>query len=579
MNGALDLARRGGAAGLAVEVRDAAQLRDVASGILHHFLALDDVGVLQAHLAVGLQAKVFRRRNFREVLGVDEDFARERDLPFARSFILRIVHGIEHLRLALGEVEDDHLDRAQHGEAAQRPLVQVLADGVLVHSHVGEAGVFGDADADGEVPQRLRRDAAPADAADRRQTRIIPAGDDLVLHERDELALGNDGMARDELGEFVLLRQCAGQIQALQNPVVERTMHLELQRADAVRDAFQIIAQAMREVVERIEAPLRAGVMMLHMTDAVEQGIAQPDVRGRHVDLRAKRARAVGELAILHPREEIEILLHGAIAERGILARFVGRAAIGVRVRGGKIADVGFALLDQRDGVFVNRPEVIRGVERLDALRFEIRNFRFQNRREQAIRLAVAGDDFRRLALGLEAQLVIRPSGDEPVHIRLDGLDILDLFLRRIRVIHAQVADAAELAGDAEVQADALGMADVQVAIRLRGKARVNLRIALLRDVLRDNVADEIAGGRRGGGGFVGAHVRHTATLTNAPGDVHARHPRRGSSQPQRHGDAEKAQGTITLFATCQLAVAARASLACSTLKRCDTIEAKGYSF
>src|SRR5947199_5517124 len=35
-------------------------------------------------------------------------------------------------------------------------------------------------------------------------------------------------------------------------------------------------------------------------------------------------------------------------------------------------------------------------------------------------------------------------------------------------------------------------MADVQVAVRLGRKARVDLRISLLADVLRDNVANEI---------------------------------------------------------------------------------------
>jgi hypothetical protein len=50
---------------------------------------------------------------------------------------------------------------------------------------------------------------------------------------------------------------------------------------------------------------------------------------------------------------------------------------------------------------------------------------------------------------------------------------------------------------DAEVQADALGVTDMQVAVRLRRKAGVDARIFLFSDVCGDNVADEI--GRRGG--------------------------------------------------------------------------------
>ena len=108
------------------------------------------------------------------------------------------------------------------------------------------------------------------------------------------------------------------------------------------------------------------------------------------------------------------------------------------------------------------------------------------------IRFAVAGDGFRRFALRLQAELVIGPAADEPVHVLGDGVHIFDVFLGRVGVVHAQIADAAELAGDAEVQADALGVADVQVAVRLRRKAGVDLRIFLLGDVFGDDVADEI---------------------------------------------------------------------------------------
>src|SRR5690606_25594364 len=44
----------------------------------------------------------------------------------------------------------------------------------------------------------------------------------------------------------------------------------------------------------------------------------------------------------------------------------------------------------------------------------------------------------------------------------------------RVRVVHPQVAEAAELLGDAEIQADRLRVADVQVAVRLGREARVH---------------------------------------------------------------------------------------------------------
>src|SRR5205814_1083312 len=94
-----------------------------------------------------------------------------------------------------------------------------------------------------------------------------------------------------------------------------------------------------------------------------------------------------------------------------------------------------------------------------------------------------------------------------------DGLDIFDVLLGRVGVVHAEVADAAELARDAEVQADALGVANVQVTVRLRRKARVDARIFVLGHVRGDDVADEIRGrrwrDRRGRGRNVLVRIAH----------------------------------------------------------------------
>ena len=60
-----------GAAGLAVEVGGAAQFRDVAAGVLHHFVAFDDVGVFQPDFAAGFQPEEFRRRHFLEIVLLD----------------------------------------------------------------------------------------------------------------------------------------------------------------------------------------------------------------------------------------------------------------------------------------------------------------------------------------------------------------------------------------------------------------------------------------------------------------------------------------------------------------------------
>src|SRR3546814_2067412 len=88
-----------------------------------------------------------------------------------------------------------------------------------------------------------------------------------------------------------------------------------------------------------------------------------------------------------------------------------------------------------------------------------------------------------------------------------------DTTLFRSGVVEAQVAQAAELGGDAEVQADRLGVADVQVAVGLGREAGADGGMLPVGQVLADDLADEVLlfGGRRGiarGRGGAVAHVR-----------------------------------------------------------------------
>jgi hypothetical protein len=81
------------------------------------------------------------------------------------------------------------------------------------------------------------------------------------------------------------------------------------------------------------------------------------------------------------------------------------------------------------------------------------------------------------------------------MHIGLDGVDVLLLFLGRIGVVEPQIALATEFLRDAEIEADRLGMADVKVSVRFRREARDDLAVSLRIAVGRDNVPDEVAPG------------------------------------------------------------------------------------
>src|SRR6185503_3787780 len=85
----------------------------------------------------------------------------------------------------------------------------------------------------------------------------------------------------------------------------------------------------------------------------------------------------------------------------------------------------------------------------------------------------------------------------QPAHVALDRLDVLDVLGERVAVVEAQVAPAAEVARQPEVEADRLGVADVRVAVGLGREAGDDARVAAGREVGANDVANEILA-RRG---------------------------------------------------------------------------------
>ncbi len=237
-----------------------------------------------------------------------------------------MIDRLELLALAFRIVLDHDLERPQHRHPAQRRLVEEFADAELQHADIDDAVGLGHADALDEFADRRRRHAAPLQARNRRHARIVPAGDMAVAHELGQHALGQQRVGQVQPGEFILPRLRRHR-QLVQEPVVERPVILEFQRADRMRDALDGVRLAVGVVVARIDRPFVAGARMMRMQDAVEHGIAQIDVARGHVDLRPQHARAVREFAGLHAAEQVEVFLDRAVAERRVLAGLGQRAA------------------------------------------------------------------------------------------------------------------------------------------------------------------------------------------------------------------------------------------------------------
>ena len=89
---------------------------------------------------------------------------------------------------------------------------------------------------------------------------------------------------------------------------------------------------------------------------------------------------------------------------------------------------------------------------------------------------------------------MLAPVEAQPAHVPLDGVDVFLLLLHGIGIVEAKVAAAAVLDGKSEIQADRLGVAEMQIAVRLRWKARDDALNLAAGEVGLDHVANEIPG-------------------------------------------------------------------------------------
>ncbi len=244
----------------------------------------------------------------------------------------------QHLVCVVGIVRDRHLQRVDHRHAARRGRLEIVPNAELEQTQLDDVVLLRDADTAAEVADRRRRHAAPAQARDRRHARIVPPGHVPLGDELVQQALAHHRVFEPEPREFDL-RRMKVDVDVVEHPVVQRPVIFEFERAQRVRDAFERVADAMRVVVRRIDAPRVAGALMAGVADAVQHRVAHVHVRRRHVDARAQHVRAVGKFAGAHPPEQIEVLRNAAIAIRTVAAGFGQRAARRADLFGTEAAD------------------------------------------------------------------------------------------------------------------------------------------------------------------------------------------------------------------------------------------------
>ena len=173
-------------------------------------------------------------------------------------------------------VGDDQFQGTEDGHDARGDSVQMLADRVLQDVHVNRADESRHANRLAEVADRLGRVTAAPQAANRRHAWIVPARHVTFVDQLQQPPLAHHRVGQIQPGELDLDGMV--DLQLIEIPVVQRSMVLEFQRANRVRDALDRVGLAVREIVHRIDAPFVAGAMVMRMQDAIHHRIAHVQV-------------------------------------------------------------------------------------------------------------------------------------------------------------------------------------------------------------------------------------------------------------------------------------------------------------
>ena len=189
------------------------------------------------------------------------------------------------------------------------------------------------------------------------------------------------------------------------------------------------IALAVGEVVHRVDAPLVPGAMVMRVLDAVEDRVAEEHVRMSHVYLGTEHLLAVGIFSVPHFAEEFQVLFYAAVAPGALgTGGFHGAATLG-NLFLGLVVNIGQAALYELFCPFVELIEIVGSVK------------------------------------------LFFPLETEPLDVFFDGIHVFGVFFCGVGIVVAEIGLAAIFLCKAEVDAKALGVPQMQVAIRLRREA------------------------------------------------------------------------------------------------------------
>ena len=193
----------------------------------------------------------------------------------------------------------------------------------------------------------------------------------------------------------------------------------------------------MGEGIHRINAPRVTRVVVCCAADAVNGGVAHIDIGRGHINFRAEHRCTICEIASAHVTKPRQVVRCTARAEGTIHTGFTKVATVDAHLFCALFIDIRMTCFNQ---TFSGRIHEIKVIARLVLVQCA----------------------------------VCFPRKPEPMHGIQNGIDVFGIFFFWIGVVKAQVANAAIVTSQSEIDANAFGMSYVQVAVGLWRKTGAN---------------------------------------------------------------------------------------------------------
>ena len=190
--------------------------------------------------------------------------------------------------------------------------------------------------------------------------------------------------------------------------------------------------------------------MMGNVGKSVNYGITHIEVGRGHINFRPEHLFAVAEFAVGHTLKEVEIFLNTPVSVRAFLARLGESSSVLPDLVCAEIVNISLAVLDELDCTVVDEIKIVRSEKH------------------------------------------VFPPETEPLDILLDCVDIFDVLTGRIGIVKTKIAYAVVLLRRAEIYAQSLGVTDMEIAVRLRRKSRLNAAFNAGSEILVDKIMYKI---------------------------------------------------------------------------------------